>query len=141
MNIYLLVFMLTLPAAVFSQTDSNTVYQPMAGRDKNGIKLEATDVLPRFKGGMPAFAAYLRQNLVYPQQAISNGIQGKVVLAFVVEKDGSLSDIKVLRGLGYGCDEAAVNVLSHSPRWLPGVQKGRPVRVQYTLPISFGTSR
>ena len=79
----------------------------------------------------------MQKNLRYPQEAIEAGISGKVYISFVVEKDGSLTDIKVVRPLGSGTDEEAVRVLKNSPKWKPGIQNGRPVRVAYTMPISF----
>lgn len=95
------------------------------------------EVLPSFNGGMAAFAKFLQKNLRYPPVARDAGIQGRVFCQFVVEKDGSLTDIKVVRGIGGGCDEEAVRVLKASPKWNPGVQNGRNVRVSYTIPIFF----
>jgi TonB family protein len=95
------------------------------------------EVLPTFPGGLEAFGKFLAENLKYPAKAKENNIQGRVFLNFVVEKDGSLSDIKVVRGIGYGCDEEAVRVLAISPKWIPGKQNGKLVRVSYTIPIFF----
>jgi len=69
--------------------------------------------------------------------AKENNVSGKVFVTFVVEKDGSLTDVKVVRGIGSGCDEEAMRVLKASPKWKAGIQNGRPVRVQYTMPINF----
>jgi protein TonB len=95
------------------------------------------EVLPTFPGGIEQFGKFLSKNLRYPPIARDNGIQGRVFCNFVVEKDGSLTDIKVVRGIGGGCDEEAVRVLKSSPKWNPGVQNGRNVRVSYTIPIYF----
>ncbi len=95
------------------------------------------EVLPSFPGGLDAFGKFLGKNLRYPPIARDNGIQGRVYCNFVVEKDGSLTDIKVVRGIGGGCDEEAIRVLKNSPKWTPGVQNGRNVRVSYTIPIYF----
>jgi periplasmic protein TonB len=92
---------------------------------------------PEPNGGIGKFYEYLQKNIRYPAVAKENNIQGKVFLTFVVEKDGSITDVKVLRGLGSGCDEEAMRVLRNSPKWKPGIQNGRPVRVQYQVPISF----
>ncbi len=92
---------------------------------------------PTFPGGMDKFYAYLRKAVKYPAMAQENNIQGKVFLSFVVEKDGSLTDIKVERKLGGGTDEEAVRVLRASPKWIPGVQNSKKVRVKYNIPISF----
>jgi TonB family protein len=95
------------------------------------------EVLPSFPGGIQAFGKFLAQNLRYPKVAHDAGIQGRVFCQFVVEKDGSLSNIKVVRGIGGGCDEEAVRVLAISPKWKPGLQNGKIVRVSYTIPIFF----
>lgn len=81
--------------------------------------------------------AFLSQNMKYPQQAKELGIQGKVFVSFVVEKDGSVAQVQILRGIGGGCDEEAERVIKKLPQFTPGKQRGRPVRVQYRLPIAF----
>jgi protein TonB len=90
-----------------------------------------------FPGGLDKFGKYLGNNIRYPAVARENNVQGRVIVQFVVERDGSLTDIHVVRGLGSGCDEEAIRVLKNSPKWKPGIQNGRPVRQQYTVPISF----
>ncbi|MBC8051859.1 MAG: TonB family protein [Sphingobacteriaceae bacterium] len=92
---------------------------------------------PEFPGGMEAFSSFLRKNLKYPDRAIEAGVGGKVYVSFIIEKDGRLTDIKVLRGIGYGCDEEATRVLKKSPAWKPGIQNERNVRVLYTIPLVF----
>ena len=82
----------------------------------------------------------MSKTIRYPAVARENNVQGRVILTFVVERDGSLTDIKVSRGIGDGCDEEAVRVLKASPHWKPGIQNGRPVRVQYSVPIVFALS-
>ena len=69
--------------------------------------------------------------------AKESGIQGMVYVTFVVERDGSITDVRVLRGIGGGCDEEAIRVVSAMPKWTPGKQRGKPVRVQYNLPVRF----
>ncbi len=88
-------------------------------------------------GGMAAFYSYVGNNLEYPEKAIRLNIEGRVFVEFVVEKDGSLTDIKVVKGIGGGCDEEAVRVLSQAPDWNPGKQRGRAVRVRMIVPIVF----
>lgn len=106
--------------------------------DDNAIKdFASVEVLPEFEGGMKGWSEYLRNELKYPAAAKTNDIQGRVILSFIANKDGSLSDIKVLRGLGHGTDEEAVRVVKNSPKWKPGLQNGQPVRVAYTMPIFF----
>jgi protein TonB len=86
---------------------------------------------------MEDFYKYVSKNIEYPKQARRMGIEGKVFVQFVVDKDGSLSDVKVIKGIGAGCDEEAIRVLKESPKWTPGKQRGRPVRVRMSLPIFF----
>lgn len=96
---------------------------------------------PGFPGGIEKFYAYVGKSIKYPPMAAENNIQGKVFLSFVVEKNGELTDIHVDRKLGGGTDEEAVRVLKASPRWTPGIQNGKPVRVKYNIPISFTLSQ
>lgn len=96
---------------------------------------------PNFPGGFEYFYAYLKKEVKYPAEAVKNNVQGKVFLSFVVEMDGSLTNIKVERRLGSGTDEEAVRVLEESPKWIPGMQNGRPVRVKYNIPISFALNK
>jgi len=96
---------------------------------------------PSFPGGMNLFYEYLKKSVRYPKEAFENKIEGKVFLSFVVETDGSLTDIMVDRKLGSGTDEEAVRVLKESPKWIPGVQDGKKVRVKYNIPISFALNR
>ncbi|SEO88450.1 TonB family C-terminal domain-containing protein [Mucilaginibacter gossypiicola] len=97
----------------------------------------SVEQVPEFSGGLEAFSKFLMTNLRYPKAARDNNVQGRVIITFIVEKDGSLSNMKVIRGIGSGCDEEAVRVLSMSPAWKPGIQNGKPVKVQYSVPISF----
>ncbi len=90
-----------------------------------------------YPGGEEARLTFLRDNIKYPEMAKESGIQGTVYLTFVVEKDGSITGVKVQRGIGGGCDTEAVRVIKKMPRWKPGKQRGRPVRVQFNMPIKF----
>ncbi|MBB6237770.1 TonB family protein [Pedobacter riviphilus] len=92
---------------------------------------------PEFPGGISKFYGYLSKAIKYPPMAQENNVQGKVFLSFVVEKDGKLTDITVTRGLGSGTDEEAIRVLKASPRWNPGIQNGKPVRVKYNINVNF----
>lgn len=107
-------------------SDDNAVYDPMT-----------IEAYPEFEGGMKAWARYIQRNLRYPYQAQEEGIQGKVYVSFIIEKDGSVSGVKLIRGIGAGCDEEAVRVISKSPKWKPGRQNAHNVRVRYSIPISF----
>jgi periplasmic protein TonB len=88
-------------------------------------------------GGMPAFYDYVGKKLKYPAQARRMGIEGKVFVEFVIEKDGSITDVKAIKGIGAGCDEEAVRVVESAPKWKPGKQRGKPVRQRMVLPINF----
>jgi periplasmic protein TonB len=92
---------------------------------------------PTYPGGDEARIKFLQANMKYPEEAKELGVQGKVFVTFVVEVDGSITDVKVLRGIGSGCDDEAVRVVKSMPRWVPGKQRGVPVRVQFNLPINF----
>ena len=93
--------------------------------------------MPSYPGGEAKLMDYIAKNMRYPQIARESGIQGRVFLNFVVEPDGSLSNVVVARGIGGGCDEEAVRVVKSMPKWKPGKQRGRAVRVSYTLPVNF----
>jgi len=95
------------------------------------------EAMPEFPGGMGKLMAYLGNNIKYPPLAKESGIQGRVFINFVVEPDGSISNVKVLRGIGGGCDEEAIRVVEAMPKWKPGMQRGKPVRVSYNLPVKF----
>lgn len=95
------------------------------------------DIQPEFPGGYLALRKFLGENLKYSKQAKEVGISGTVHVAFVVEKDGSVTNIRILRGIGGGCDEEAVRVIQMMPKWKPGWVKGKLVRTHYNLPIKF----
>ena len=88
-------------------------------------------------GGVAAFYAFITENLKYPKMAVKGGIEGKVFVQFVVEKDGSVSQIEVIKGIGWGCDEEAKRVLAMAPGWHPAKQRGMPVRMKKIIPINF----
>jgi TonB family protein len=122
--------------AVASQQEE-PVYDMGPTQLAEGEVFNVVEVEPEFPGGMEALIKYLSENIKYPEQAKKDKIQGKVFVAFVVEKDGSVTDAKVLRGISGGCDEEALRVVNAMPKWEPGKQKGTPVRVSFNLPISF----
>lgn len=105
--------------------------------DTTDFFVPGDEIFPRFPGGNEALMRYLSKNLCYNSTAIEFGISGRVFISFVVQADGSIAEVKVLKGLGYGLDEEAVRVVKAMPRWLPGTQNGRPVAVVYNLPIQF----
>ncbi len=95
------------------------------------------DVMPEFPGGVNALMSYLSENITYPEQAKKDGVHGKVFISFVIEKTGKVNNVKVLRGIGEACDAEAVRVVKSMPDWKPGLSEGKPVRVQYNIPIKF----
>jgi TonB family protein len=113
-----------------------------ASMDKGGHSISYTKrgIPPEFKGGLEAFSNYLGRSINYPDDARQNNTQGRVILSFVVEKDGQVSNVQVVRAVSPSIDAEAVRIIKRSPRWLPGVQFGRPVRVMYSVPINFSLS-
>jgi protein TonB len=95
------------------------------------------DVLPEYQGGMDALIKEIVQNIKYPQTAKEANIQGKVFVQFVVKKDGSVTDVKVLKGIDKACDEEAVRVVKGLKQFKPGTKDGKVVAVQMVLPIAF----
>lgn len=93
---------------------------------------------PEFPGGVKKMYEFIGKNLQYPPLARENNIQGKIVVNFVVDKDGSITNVKVVsKPLGWGCEEEAIRVVKMMPKWKPGMQRNKPVRVSYNLPIKF----
>ena len=103
---------------------------------QNTVPIEI-DVPPAFEGGSQALAKYLQRNIRYPIKAKIFDVQGQVFLQFFVEKTGEVKEVKVIRGIGYGCDEEAVRVLTASPKWQPALKDDQPVKTSVTLPIKF----
>ena len=92
---------------------------------------------PEFPGGNDSLYAFIGRNIKYPEAAKKNKIEGRVFVTFVIEKDGQVSNAKLLRDIGGGCGEEAIRVVNSMPKWKPGTQRGNPVRVQFNLPIMF----
>ena len=98
---------------------------------------QIVEQMPEFPNGQEALMLYIAKQVKYPAEAKKAGAQGRVFIGFIVESDGSLSDFKVLRGIGYGCDEEALRVVKSMPKWQPGMHRGKAVRVQYLVPVNF----
>lgn len=94
-------------------------------------------LMPSFPGGDKAMADYLRKKLMVPEKAKANRISGTVFISFIVEKDGSISNVEVMKGIGAGCDQEAARVVASMPKWNPGMQGNQPVRVACRIPIRF----
>ncbi len=93
--------------------------------------------MPSFPGEKGDLEKFIVSNIIYPEDAKENGISGKVFVTFVVNKTGEISDIRILKGIGYGCDEAVIELIESMPKWNPGKQRNKPVSVQYNLPVEF----
>ena len=104
--------------------------------DKNEV-YQIVDKMPEFPGGEKALLNYISENIVYPQSAKDKNISGRVFVSFVIEKDGSVSDVKVMRGIDKECDAEAIRVVKAMPKWKPGMDDGKPVKVSYMLPVNF----
>lgn len=113
---------------------------PIAFSQENSKKEEVFTIVeeqPTPKDGMGEFYKFIGENLKYPAAAKKDSVQGKVFLKFMVLESGELAHIEVIKGIGHGCDEAALNAIKNSPAWIPGKQKGKAVKVWMTLPIVF----
>ncbi|NCC73397.1 MAG: energy transducer TonB [Sphingobacteriia bacterium] len=122
------------------QTTEIPDFVPVVEEEEEVEELEIFTVvesMPEFPGGDAARMKFLQENIKYPQLARESGIQGTVYVTFVVETNGGVTDVRVLRGIGGGCDEEAVRVIQSMPKWIPGKQRGKPVRVQFNMPIRF----
>ncbi len=93
---------------------------------------------PEFPGGLDAMKNYLLANVRYTAEAKKAGIKDRVIISFIIEPDGQMTEIRLLKEIGYGCDEEAIRVVKKMPRWTPGNQSGKPLRVKYNLPVLFG---
>lgn len=122
-----------------------TVYE-ISTKDITNIKIKKVDndsiyqiveQMPEFPGGIDKLATYISENIKYPEAAKEKGVSGRVFISFVIEKDGAVSNVEVARGIGKECDDEAVRVVKAMPKWKPGLMKGKPVRVNYMLPVNF----
>ncbi len=107
----------------------------------NEVIFTKVDNQPTFEGGMTAYYEYIQANLTYPAKAKKDGIEGKVFIEFVITKTGKVESAKILRGLEENCDKAVLALISNSPDWKPGSQKGVPVNVKMVLPITFSLTK
>lgn len=131
LNMFLLsLFLGILPASELYSQDNRNKQQRI-----DTTKLFDTPL--EFPGGMNALIKYLSDNITYPPEARENNITGTVIAEFVVEVDGSLSNIRIIQGIGGGCDEEVIKAIKNMPRWKSGKINKKPVRVLYTLPLTF----
>lgn len=128
-------------AAVLSyrndEAEDVPVQQMNNDRNAEDHVYDVVENMPSYPGGISQMRAFIQNNLRYPEDAIKDGIQGRVILSFIVEKDGSLTDIKVVRSVSPSLDKEAIRIVKSMPKWIPGKQNGRSVRVKYIIPIHF----
>ncbi len=139
-----------LSAQEFSDWNGDLLFEPLAtdasegtshpssgGRDTTKAVYDKVDVAPLPIGGMARWNSYLLSNLTYPTSARRKGVEGTVVVGFVVNTDGSVSDIEIKKGIGAGCDEEAIRIVKGSPKWTPGILGGKAVRARVLFPLTF----
>jgi protein TonB len=120
---------LLLFTSAYSQKDT-TIY------DLSGLAM-SVDVMPECPGGMAAYSRFISTNVHYPADALESGVQGNVIVSIIIEADGTLSNLKVIRGIGSGCDEEALRVMTLSSPWKAAIKDGKPVRAHLQIPIGF----
>ncbi|MBQ0074945.1 MAG: energy transducer TonB [Prevotella sp.] len=111
--------------------------EPVKPKEEENKVFDVVEQMPSYPGGMGALMQYLSSHIKYPVIAEENGIQGRVICTFVVERDGSITDVRIAKSVDPSLDKEAVRVVSSMPRWIPGKQNGSAVRVKYTLPVTF----
>ena len=131
--------MQSFPNPWILRIESNSIASDSVNVDEeeNLSTYEMVESMPSFPGGPSALFEYLARNIMYPVVAEENGIQGRVIVTFIVEKDGSITDVRVIKPVDPSLDKEAMRVIKSMPRWIPGIQKGVPVRVKYTVPVTF----
>ena len=113
------------------------IAQPEPPKEEETKVFDVVEQMPSFPGGPSALMQYLSSNIKYPVVAEENGVQGRVVCTFVVERDGSITDVRVVKSVDPSLDKEAVRVVKSMPKWIPGKQNGSAVRVKYTVPVTF----
>lgn len=138
-KITFILFCLSMQFALLGQNaaDSAKILIRTSEPKDDGNAYFVVEEMPDFPGGDKARMKFLARNLRYPKEARENNIEGVVYIEFIVEKDGSLTNIKVKRGIGGGCDEESIRVVKLMPKWKPGKQRGEYVRTQFLLPFKF----
>jgi periplasmic protein TonB len=121
-------------AVLMSAQHSDTV---LVKQEESGEVFTIVESLPEYPGGQRAMTDFILKNLTYPTAAIAAGIEGKVYVQFIIEKDGTVSNVEAKNKLDGGCSEEAVRVVKIMPKWKPGMQNGKPVRVVMNLPFNF----
>ncbi|TFF33825.1 energy transducer TonB [Mucilaginibacter psychrotolerans] len=143
-RLYTLSAFLFLTGLSFAQTVPDSTKKKQSATDHPAGERKDFDALehpPEYPGGVPAFSSYISSTLKYPEVARLIGIDGRLVVTFIIERDGKVTNVTPVNCIGAGCEAEAVRVLQGSKPWTPGVQNGRPVRVQYSVPISFSVDK
>ena len=104
---------------------------------KKNMVYDVVEVMPQYPGGQIAMMKYIMENIKYPKQIMEEGIQGRVTVSFIVEKDGRVSNVRLLRSVQPSLDKEAIRVVKSMPKWTPGKHNGKPVRVRFNLPVMF----
>ncbi len=128
---------ITKDKKVIIREQTPTERETIAQQVDTGQVFNVVEKMPKFPGGVKKLINYISNNIKYPAEARKEKIQGKVFVNFIVEKDGKISHVNVIKGIGHGCDKEALRVVKNLPRWIPGYQRGRAVRVSYNIPVKF----
>lgn len=130
---------LLMAFGLLANAQSTSVSSAEAGQSEEADAVYmVVDKMPEFPGGQQDLFNYLTDNVKYPAEAARRGLEGRTICQFVVEKDGSITDVKVVKSSGSSLlDKEALRVLRRMPNWIPGTMKGKPVRVKYTVPVNF----
>lgn len=133
------IYALFIPAIclVIGLITTNHVYSQEQATEQQDTIYSQVEVMPEPRGGLQKYMRWVAKNYRFTSEAMENGVNGEVVLSFVVEVNGSLSNIDILEDLGFGTGEAAVQMMQKSPRWKPGLHNGKPVRVLYQFPFKL----
>mgnify|MGYP002740932383 CR=1 FL=1 len=131
----ILLIIVIAPASANAQDKRGKTTQTRKNTTTDDKIYEVCEQMPIFEGGDAALLKYLRENLKYPDNTKDRGVQGRVVIGFIVEKDGSLTDVKVLRPVDIDLDAEVLRLVKGMPKWIPGRHNGQRVRVKYLLPI------
>lgn len=112
-------------------------YRPGFGPVDEGKVYDVVEQMPSFPGGPAAMMEFISRSIVYPVSALKQELQGRVIVSFIVERDGRLSNAKVVKSVAPDLDKEALRIVKKMPRWIPGQQNGRKVKVKYTVPVTF----
>ena|SRR5689334_6283369 len=122
----------------FAQTTTPAKTQPAKAEVKTTTAVLTTaEVMPTFPGGEEKLAQFMKDNIQYPKEALDNKVEGTVYVSFVVDETGKITNVQMLKRMAYGMDQEAMRVVKMMPNWVPGMNKGKAVAVQYTLPVKF----